>query len=227
MDGPHLAALCTVQRAPQRASWQHYVAPHILDTEPRLNFLAKGGGGAIVAILLLAQESGWLASTWQGLRLLLAAVPRSKWREAAAYGDYLKAKQHEFHQAHGPFLLITLVGVQPALQCQGIGSRLLRRVLRYADEHSLPSYLEASSERSRRLYLRHGFRDIETWHGAFPVFLMWRPAGGASAAAAGADYSRSTRADGRGNNAASQQRNPATANEHTCRGTGGVTTQDT
>ena len=45
-------------------------------------------------------------------------------------------------QAHGPFLLITLVGVQPALQCQGIGSKLLRRVLRYADEHSLPSYLE-------------------------------------------------------------------------------------
>jgi hypothetical protein len=34
----------------------NYVAPHILDNEPRLNFLAKGGGGAIVAILLPAQE---------------------------------------------------------------------------------------------------------------------------------------------------------------------------
>ena len=45
-------------------------------------------------------------------------------------------------QAHGPFLLITLVGVQPALQCRGIGSGLLRRVLRYADDHNLPSYLE-------------------------------------------------------------------------------------
>ena len=49
-------------------------------------------------------------------------------------------------QAHGPFLLITLVGVQPALQCQGIGSGLLRHVLRYADEHNLPSYLEVCSE---------------------------------------------------------------------------------
>jgi hypothetical protein len=25
-------------------------------------------------------------------------VPRSKWREAAAYGDYLAAKQKEFHK---------------------------------------------------------------------------------------------------------------------------------
>jgi hypothetical protein len=45
-------------------------------------------------------------------------------------------------QAHGPFLLIPLVGVQPALQCRGIGSGMLCRVLRYANEHSLPSYLE-------------------------------------------------------------------------------------
>jgi hypothetical protein len=30
---------------------------------------------------------------------------------------------------HGPFLLVTLVGVQPALRCRGIGSGLLRRVL--------------------------------------------------------------------------------------------------
>jgi GNAT superfamily N-acetyltransferase len=49
-------------------------------------------------------------------------------------------------QAHGPCLLITLVGVQPALQCRGIGSRLLERVLRYADEHSLPSYLEVCAD---------------------------------------------------------------------------------
>jgi hypothetical protein len=35
----------------------------------------------------LLMQSGCLASMWQGLRLLLAAVPRAKWREAAPYGD--------------------------------------------------------------------------------------------------------------------------------------------
>ena len=57
--------------------------------------------------------------------------------------------------------------------------------------------------------MRHGFRDIETWHGAFPVFLMWRPAGSMSAAAAGADGGRSAAIDRASNSAASQQRDPA------------------
>lgn len=42
--------------AAQRSFWVNYVGPHILDSEPRLNFLAKGGEGAIVANLLPAQE---------------------------------------------------------------------------------------------------------------------------------------------------------------------------
>lgn len=42
--------------AAQRAFWVSYIGPHILDSEPRLNFLAKGGEGAIVANLLPAQE---------------------------------------------------------------------------------------------------------------------------------------------------------------------------
>jgi hypothetical protein len=74
--------------------------------------------------------------------------------------------------------------------------------------------LQASTERSRRLYLRHGFRDLETWHGAFPVFLMWRPAGGAPAAAApaaDANFSRPAAAATPGNSAASQQQDPAAA----------------
>ena len=42
--------------AAQRAFWVRFVGGHIMDSEPRLNFLAKGGEGAIVANLLPAQE---------------------------------------------------------------------------------------------------------------------------------------------------------------------------
>ena len=73
------------------------------------------------------------------------------------------------------------------------------------------SPLQASTERSRRLYLRHGFRDIETWHGAFPVFLMWRPADGAPAAAADANSRHPMAAGTPGNSAASQQQDPRAA----------------
>jgi hypothetical protein len=56
-----------------------------------------------------------------------------------------------------------------------------------------------------------GFLDIETWHGAFPVFLVWRPASSASAAAADANSSWPVAADGLGNSAASQQQDLAAA----------------
>jgi hypothetical protein len=44
---------------------------------------------------------------------------------------------------------------------------------------------QASTERSRQLYLCHGFRDLDIWHGSFPLFLMWRPASSGPAADAG------------------------------------------
>lgn len=52
-------------------------------------------------------------------------------------------------QAHGSFVHIVLIGVRPESQNQGIGTRLLRRVLGYADEHSLPAYVEASAASGR------------------------------------------------------------------------------
>lgn len=42
--------------AAQRAFWHRYICGHILDSEPRLNFLARGGEAAIVANLLPQQE---------------------------------------------------------------------------------------------------------------------------------------------------------------------------
>lgn len=45
-------------------------------------------------------------------------------------------------QKHGPFIHFVAVGARPEAQGKGVGSKLLGRVLRYADEHSLPAYLE-------------------------------------------------------------------------------------
>ncbi|MGB0096249.1 MAG: GNAT family N-acetyltransferase, partial [Solirubrobacteraceae bacterium] len=40
---------------------------------------------------------------------------------------------------------------------QGIGSALMKPMLDRCDRDGMPAYLEATSERNRRLYLRHGF----------------------------------------------------------------------
>jgi ribosomal protein S18 acetylase RimI-like enzyme len=67
--------------------------------------------------------------------------------------------------------------VSPGRQGGGVGSALLRHMLRRCDEAGLPAYLEASSARSRALYERHGFAFLGTaveLPGGPSMYPMWR-----------------------------------------------------
>ena len=67
--------------------------------------------------------------------------------------------------------------VAPGRQSGGVGTALLRHMLRRCDETRLPAYLEASSARSRALYERHGFAFLGTaveLPGGPPMYPMWR-----------------------------------------------------
>jgi len=83
-------------------------------------------------------------------------------------------KHHPLDREHA---YLWFLGVTPALQGMGIGSRLLRAGLNRADEAGLPAYLETGTTRNVALYRRHGFEVIHEapvgrdgpvmWH-------MWR-----------------------------------------------------
>ena len=65
----------------------------------------------------------------------------------------------------------------PARQGQGLGSRLMGPLLGRLDDGRLPAFLEASTDRSRALYERHGFDVIATFNmpGRGPLLRqMWR-----------------------------------------------------
>jgi len=91
-------------------------------------------------------------------------------------------KNHPREPAHW---YLAAVGVAPAWQGRGFGSALMRPVLARCDTDGVPAYLEASSQRSRTLYERHGFEVIEECRCAReapPLWRMWRepqPSGGA------------------------------------------------
>jgi GNAT superfamily N-acetyltransferase len=77
-----------------------------------------------------------------------------------------------------PHFYIRTVGVRTALQGQGVGSALMQPTLQRADSAGLPTYIEASSERSAILYERLGFVHIgvlELPDGGPPVWPMRRP----------------------------------------------------
>jgi predicted N-acetyltransferase YhbS len=66
--------------------------------------------------------------------------------------------------------------VRPERQGAGIGGALIAPGLERCDREAVPAYLEATSDRNRALYERHGFRA----HGriALPggpaLWRMWR-----------------------------------------------------
>lgn len=73
---------------------------------------------------------------------------------------------------HAQFL-----GVLPGRQGQGLGGRLFRHGLGHFDAERVPTYLEASSPASARLYRRLGYRDLgEPFAppGGVLMYPMWR-----------------------------------------------------
>ncbi|MFJ2306087.1 GNAT family N-acetyltransferase [Streptomyces sp. NPDC087787] len=66
----------------------------------------------------------------------------------------LMADSHPADRAHE---YLWMIGVAPSHQGEGLGGALVQHVLDRCDREGLPAYLEASSERSTKLYERLGF----------------------------------------------------------------------
>jgi len=80
------------------------------------------------------------------------------------------------HHPHEPHYYLPFIGTRPESQGQGLGSAILRPALVRADRDGMPAYLEATTERNRALYERHGFVVIgrlEVPDGP-TMFQMWR-----------------------------------------------------
>ena len=69
-----------------------------------------------------------------------------------------------------------VLGTRSTWQSRGLGSALLRSVLNDCDAVGMPAYLEATSERNRSLYARHGFEVTAVVHlpDGPPLWCMWR-----------------------------------------------------
>lgn len=83
---------------------------------------------------------------------------------------FQEVERHVF-EAHcriAPFShwYLAVVGVEPALQGRGLGSKLLRAMLDRLDAEASPAYLETEKERNVSFYERLGFRVTE--HSVIP-----------------------------------------------------------
>lgn len=91
---------------------------------------------------------------------------------------------HHHHPARPPHGHLALLTVEPERQGRGYGSALLRHMHETLDALRMPAYLEASSERSRALYLRNGYLACGDAYlvgpGGPPMHPLWRQPGGSA-----------------------------------------------
>lgn len=83
----------------------------------------------------------------------------------------------ERHHPRTPHWYLPAIGVATADQGRGVGSALLGAVLERCDRDGVPAYLEATCERNRDLYARHGFDlrdDVIHLPDGPPLWPMWR-----------------------------------------------------
>ena len=70
-----------------------------------------------------------------------------------------------------PHWFLPTIGVDPAWQGRGIGSRLMKHAVDKCDDAGKRAYLESSNPRNISLYERHGFKVVgEVRSGDCPVF---------------------------------------------------------
>ena len=80
------------------------------------------------------------------------------------------------HHPHDPAAYLQFVGVEASRQGQGIGSAVMAPMLTACDRDGTAAFLVSTSERSRKLYERHGFGVIEVLRvdDCPPLWNMWR-----------------------------------------------------
>ncbi len=117
----------------------------------------------------------WRSTTWEDVR----DAPRAMRLFGRQMGLAQKVRSHmeAHHRSLPDHWYLLYIGIEPGQQGQGLGSALLRPVLEECDRTGAAAYLEASCERNRSLYARHGFieRDpLRLPEGGPTMYPMWR-----------------------------------------------------
>jgi GNAT superfamily N-acetyltransferase len=131
--------------------------------------------------VLLAEADDVIAGVAIWVDLASAEPIRAEAAVLSAVGGRIAAVAAATADVHPdePHLFLSAMAVRPAFRGHGVGGALLTDALDRADSRGRAAYLEASTARSRELYLRHGFRDtgkpIQLPETGPLLYPMWRP----------------------------------------------------
>ena len=101
---------------------------------------------------------------WQTVSMLFALFRKFGWRRLGrCWSLFSTLIERENYEMTESYWTLSLLGVAPTHQRQGIGSLLLQPVLEQADREGLPCYLATFTEQAIAFYQKHGF--VVLWQG--------------------------------------------------------------
>jgi len=159
LNDPLVTAICSVL-APERARriwWSFRVAvrAHCLSGQPA--WTISGDDGRVVGVVLVTRPRSPLhpprSDTLFALRGFMHLGARALLRGVQA------ARAIAAQAPSRPFTYLRTLGVHPAVQSRGLGSRLVEQVLRTASD-ALPVYLETAKEQNLSFYTHLGFERV-------------------------------------------------------------------
>jgi GNAT superfamily N-acetyltransferase len=110
-------------------------------------------------------------------QLTVASAMLSSARGRAPWFLWLSTMMESNHPDSQPHWYLPVLGVEPARQGRGLGSKLMHPILTRCDSERLGAYLEATSPRNLALYERHVFEvtgELRLPRGGPPLWQMWR-----------------------------------------------------
>jgi ribosomal protein S18 acetylase RimI-like enzyme len=112
----------------------------------------------------------WLPPGIEPDEALMGAVMAQALRPEIADDMEFILKGMAEHHPDGPHWYLPLIAADPNWIGQGLGTSLMKFVLRRCDREGITAYLESSNPRNISFYERHGFRVIGTiQHGSSPT----------------------------------------------------------
>ncbi|MCU0552398.1 MAG: GNAT family N-acetyltransferase [Leptolyngbya sp. Prado105] len=132
------------------------------------------GGSKGVAVWLPPETSQFnLSQLWRVVTSGLLTVPfYLRWDRILDFASFIGTEIRLHNKTTPePHWYLSMLGVSPECQGQGIGGKLLQPVLQEADRAKMPCYLETSTTGAVRFYQRQGFEIVH--QGTFAGCEYW------------------------------------------------------
>lgn len=124
---------------------------------------------ACALVLYPHEKRTSLKAVWPDLKLIFRAIGFDGIKNALDRERKIKTKQPKQAMAY-----LWFIGVDPAEQHKGTGSKLLQEIIAYADKKNLPVFLETSTVENLPWYKRFGFKIYDQLDLGYTLYFLMR-----------------------------------------------------